>query len=249
MPPQCRRALRRILGIQSAARYIHGLMLSERIRNIEQRIADACARGGRTRDEVTLVAVTKTLPASIINEAIATGLHDIGENRVQEYLSKRDELGTHRFHMIGHLQRNKVRQILDVVSLIHSVDSLALAEEIDRVAAARGTAVDVLVEVNSSGESSKFGVAPDDVPALCDAITRLPRIRLRGLMTVAEFVADPEVLRPAFRRMRELRDELARTRSPGIRELSMGMTNDFEIAIEEGATLIRLGSAIFGARE
>lgn len=223
-------------------------MLSERIRDIELRIAGACTRGGRSRDEVTLVAVTKTLPASIINDAIHAGLQDIGENRVQEYLSKRIDLAPHRFHMIGHLQRNKARQIIDVVSLLHSVDSLALAEELDRLAAARARTVEVLLEVNTSGEPSKFGVSPEDVPSLCRAIALLPRVRVRGLMTVAEFVADPETLRPAFRRMRELRDELARTYGDEIRELSMGMSNDFEVAIEEGATLIRLGSAIFGPR-
>lgn len=230
-------------------------MLTERILHIEDRIARACARSGRVRGDVTLVAVTKTLSAERVNEALAAGLTDIGENRVQEWLGKRDRLLPHRFHMIGHLQRNKVRQILDHVTLIHSVDSLALAEEIDRQAAALPRdvsgerTVDVLLEVNSSGESSKFGVAPGDVADLADAMLRLPRLRLRGLMTVAEFVEDPELLRPAFGRMRELRDTLAARHSgAGIRELSMGMTNDFEIAIEEGATIIRIGSAIFGPR-
>lgn len=224
-------------------------MVIERIRHIEERIQHACVRSGRTREEVTLVVVTKTQDAERINEALAAGLPDIGENRVQEYLAKHDALQPHRFHMIGHLQRNKVRQIINDVFLIHSVDSIPLAEEIERLAAISGREVDVLLEVNSSGEESKFGVAPEDVPVLAEALLRLSHVRLRGLMTVAAFVEDAATLRPAFRRLRELRDELAaRHPDAGIRELSMGMTNDFEIAIEEGATLIRLGSAIFGPR-
>lgn len=237
------------LGNQKAGEYIQLLMLAANIRHIEKRVSSACERSGRSRDDVTLVAVTKTQPAALVNEALAAGLPDIGENRVQEYLSKRDELLPHRFHMIGHLQRNKVRQIIDFASLIHSVDSIALAEEIERLAGSRGSTVNVLIEVNSSGEASKFGVAPDEVPLLAGQMLQLPHVRLRGLMTVAEFVEDAAALRPAFRMMRELRDELAqRYDSTDIRELSMGMTNDFEIAIEEGATLIRLGSAIFGHR-
>lgn len=209
----------------------------------------ACERSGRAREDVTLVVVTKTQTAETINEALALGVTDIGENRVQEYLGKREELAPHRFHMIGHLQRNKVKHIIDAVSLIHSVDDEALAGEIERRAAAADRIVDVLLEVNSSGEESKFGVSPDAVPALAARVLELPHVRLRGLMTVAEYVEDPERLRPAFRRMRELRDELAaRHPGAGIDALSMGMTNDFEIAIEEGATLIRLGSAIFGPR-
>ncbi|MBR9976054.1 MAG: YggS family pyridoxal phosphate-dependent enzyme [Bacteroidetes bacterium] len=224
-------------------------MVIERIRHIEERIQHACVRSGRTREDLTLVVVTKTQDAERINEALAAGLPDIGENRVQEYLAKHDALLPHRFHMIGHLQRNKVRQIINDVFLIHSVDSIPLAEEIERLAAISGREVDVLLEVNSSGEESKFGVAPEDVPVLAEALLRLSHVRLRGLMTVAAFVEDAATLRPAFRRLRELRDELAaRHPDAGIRELSMGMTNDFEIAIEEGATLIRLGSAIFGPR-
>lgn len=237
------------LGIPARAKYIHLLMLTERIRHIEERIQHACVRSGRSREEVALVAVTKTQDAGRINEALAAGLSDIGENRVQEYLSKRDALLPHRFHMIGHLQRNKVRQIIEHVDLIHSVDSMTLAEEIERLAATSDREVDVLLEVNSSGEESKYGVAPTEVAALAEALLRLSHVRLRGLMTVAAYVEDAETLRPAFRRMRELRDQLAgRHPDAGIRELSMGMTNDFEIAIEEGATLIRLGSAIFGPR-
>ncbi|MBE0644648.1 MAG: YggS family pyridoxal phosphate-dependent enzyme [Bacteroidetes bacterium] len=224
-------------------------MLAERIRHIEQRILGACERSGRRREDVTLVAVTKTQPAERINHVLAEGLLDIGENRVQEYLAKCEQLQPHRFHMIGHLQRNKVKFIIESTVLIHSVDSPALADEIGRQCVRLGRTCDVLIEVNSSGEDSKFGVAPDDVPALAEHIISIPAVRLRGLMTVAAFMDDPERIRPAFGMMRGLRDTLVAAHpDQHIRELSMGMTNDFEIAIEEGATLIRIGSAIFGPR-
>jgi pyridoxal phosphate enzyme (YggS family) len=225
-------------------------MVAEHIQHIETRIADACRRAGRTRDEVTLVAVTKTQPVDVINDAIRLGLTDIGENRVQEYLGKRDGLLPHRFHMIGHLQRNKVKYLIGDLEMIHSVDSADLAEELEKRSTAADLTTDVLIEVNTSGEDSKFGVSPGSVPILAETILSLPHVRLRGLMTVAEYVEDPEDVRPSFRLLRTLRDELQK-RFPdgGIRELSMGMTNDFEIAIEEGATLIRIGSAIFGPRE
>lgn len=224
-------------------------MLAERIRHIEERIQHACERSGRTRDELTLVAVTKTQPFDVVNRAIAAGLMDIGENRVQEYLAKQPQLQPHRFHMIGHLQRNKVKQVLPHASMIHSVDSAALADEIQRRSPGGEVRHDVLIEVNSSAEKSKFGLLPEDVPLLAGHIMTLPALRLRGLMTVAAYVEDAESLRPTFRLMRELRDALAEQYpDEEIRELSMGMTNDFEIAIEEGATLLRIGSAIFGSR-
>ncbi len=237
------------LGIEVPGEYIHCLMLAERITNIEERIRGACERSGRAREEVTLVAVTKTQSAQRVNEVLAEGLRDIGENRVQEYLDKRGALGSHRFHMIGHLQRNKVKYIAESVVLVHSVDTAALADEIDRQCSQLDRVCDVLIEVNSSGEESKFGVTPDALPALADHIMQTAHVRLRGLMTVAAYEDDPERVRPAFRLMRSLRDELV-SRYPGksVGELSMGMTNDFEVAIEEGATLIRIGSAIFGPR-
>jgi PLP dependent protein len=223
-------------------------MLADRIAHIERSIQQACARAGRLRSDVTLIAVTKTQPASIINDAIQLGLTELGENRVQEYLSKRGQLLPHRFHMIGHLQRNKVRQIIGMPVLIHSVDSVELAAEIDKRSQASGIVTDVLLEVNTSGEESKEGVSPADLRRLADALRPMRALRLRGLMTVAAF-EDAECVRPAFRLLRELRDELRIAfNDEAISELSMGMTNDFQVAIEEGATIIRIGSAIFGPR-
>ncbi len=224
-------------------------MLEDRIAEIERKIQQACGRVGRARSEVTLVTVTKTQAASVVNEAIALGLTDIGENRVQEYLGKRDQLAPHRFHMIGHLQRNKVRQIVGAAVLIHSVDSLDLAQEISRRSEQHGVVTDLLVEVNTSGEASKEGVEPDAVREIAAGIRALPSVRLRGLMTVAAF-DEAENVRPGFRLLRELCDSLRREfQDESIRELSMGMTNDFDVAIEEGATIIRIGSAIFGPRQ
>jgi PLP dependent protein len=224
-------------------------MLADRIADIERSIQQACARAGRPRRDVTLVAVTKTQSSTIINEAIRLGLVELGENRVQEYLSKREELLRHRFHMIGHLQRNKVRHIIGLPVLIHSVDSAELAAEIDKRSQASGLVTEVLLEVNTSGEQSKEGVSPDAVLQLADAVKQMQAVRLRGLMTVAA-LDDAELQRPAFRLLRELRDELRRNcDDEAISELSMGMTNDFEVAIEEGATLVRIGSAIFGPRQ
>jgi PLP dependent protein len=223
-------------------------MLPERIRHIDERIRAACARAGRLREEVTLVAVTKTQPISVINEAIALGLADIGENRVQEYLSKRPDLLPHRFHMIGHLQRNKVRMIAGLSALIHSVDAGELAREIDRRAGEAGIVAGVLLEVNTSGEASKEGVMPDGVEDLARAVRAMPNLVLRGLMTVADIAGDPEEVRPRFRLLRALRDAVREDGAAGCTELSMGMTGDFEVAVEEGATMIRIGSALFGPR-
>ncbi len=195
-----------------------------------------------------MVAVTKTQPVAVVNEAIRLGLVDIGENRVQEYLGKREALLPHRFHMIGHLQRNKVRQVIGPLTLLHSVDSVDLAHEISKRATQAGVETDVLVEVNTSGESTKEGVDPAGLARLAAEVISLPGIRLRGLMTVAAH-DDAELVRPGFRLLRELLESLCgEFHDDAIRELSMGMTNDFEVAIEEGATIIRIGSAIFGPR-
>lgn len=217
---------------------------------LELRISEACRRAGRPREGVTLVAVTKTLPPEVVNAALAAGIADIGENRVQEYLGKRPMLGPHRFHMIGHLQRNKVRQIVGMCALIHSVDSAELADEIDRRSADRGLVTPVLVEVNTSGEASKHGIEPDAAAALVAHIAGCAHLELRGLMTVAAFLDDLEQVRPMFRMLRTLRDRL-QAAHPAMRltELSMGMSHDYEVAIEEGATLIRVGTALFGARD
>jgi PLP dependent protein len=225
------------------------LMVTDRIARVQERIFRSCQKSGRTPDRVRLVAVTKTLEPETVNEAIAAGLHAIGENRVQEYLRKRPFLLPHEFHLIGHLQRNKTKAILPFCDWIHSVDSAALAEEIQRQAAVLGRTFRVLIEVNVSGEESKNGVDPDALPRLADAVAGLPNLSLRGLMTVAEYAEDAEAARPSFRRLRELREAL-QARHPGTEcdQLSMGMTHDFDVAIEEGATMVRLGTAIFGQR-
>ena len=225
------------------------LMVAERIVQIQERVSRACQTSGRPPDAVRIVVVTKTVPVPAINEVIAAGLHEIGENRVREYLRKRSSLLPHEFHFIGHLQRNKVKSILSFCDWIHSVDSLALAEEIQRHARALGRTVRVLIEVNVSGEASKSGIEVDAAATLAQAIAAMPEMHLRGLMTVAEYVEDPERARRSFRRLRETRDALrAELQDPNFNQISMGMSNDYEVAIEEGATMIRLGTAIFGQR-
>ncbi|HKA89026.1 MAG TPA: YggS family pyridoxal phosphate-dependent enzyme [Haliangiales bacterium] len=202
------------------------------------RIAAACARAGRPESAVTLCAVSKTHPAPAVREAHAAGLRDFGENYVQELLPKAAELADLdlRWHYVGHLQRNKAKDVVGRVALVHGVDSLALAEALDRRAAAP---LDVLVQVNAGDEDSKAGVAWDEVPALVAAIRRLARVRCRGLMAIPPPSEDN---RPRFRRLAELAASL------DLPELSMGMSDDFEAAIEEGATIVRIGTAIFGAR-
>lgn len=226
------------------------LMAAVHAEELELRITEACRRTGRPREDVTLIAVTKTLPPDVVNAAIAAGIADIGENRVQEYLGKRGMLAPHRFHMIGHLQRNKVRQIVGMCTLIHSVDAADLADEIDRRSAGIGQVTPVLVEVNTSGEASKHGVEPDDAAALVAHIAGCAHLELRGFMTVAAFLDDLDAVRPMFRMLRGLRDRM-QAAHPSLRltELSMGMSHDFEVAIEEGATMIRVGTALFGARD
>jgi pyridoxal phosphate enzyme (YggS family) len=217
--------------------------IAESIARLRSRITAACDRASRSAGEVTLIAVTKTHPVEAIEAALASGLHDFGENRVQEAVPKIDGLREHwadvTWHLIGNLQRNKVAAAISRFDILHTVDSERLAEAISERAEAP---IRVLIEVNVAGEASKHGVAPEDVSALAGRMARMPNIELLGLMTVAPRADDPEDIRPVFRRLREIRDGL------GLRELSMGMTDDFEVAIEEGATLVRVGRAIFGAR-
>ncbi|MDH7516196.1 MAG: YggS family pyridoxal phosphate-dependent enzyme [Bacteroidota bacterium] len=225
------------------------LDLKQNMADVRERVRTSCARAGREVESVRLIAVTKTVPPEWINQAISLGITDVGENRVQEYLSKRDSLLPHTFHFIGRLQRNKVRHILPYCAWIHSVDSLRLAEEIQHRAESAGLRVNILLEVNVSGEESKGGIPPQKVVELADGVLSMPNIECRGLMTVPEASDDPESVRPAFRMLRLLLEELRR-RYPGrpLTELSMGMSADFETAIEEGATMVRLGTAIFGPR-
>lgn len=218
--------------------------IAANIAAVRERIARAAERSGRGRHDVTLVAVTKTQPVADVLAARAAGVRDFGENRVQEAAPKvaaaRAAGVDARWHLVGHLQRNKARAALGLFDILHSVDANRLARALEAAAPA---AVPVLIEVNVSGEASKFGVTPAGLPALADVVRSLPRLDLRGLMTVAPQGARPDDVRGIFRRLRRLNDGL---RLP---ELSMGMTDDFEIAIEEGATLVRIGRAIFGARE
>lgn len=210
--------------------------------DVELRIAAACARAGRQRADVTLVAVTKTFPAADVEQAIAAGVTDVGENKVQEARDKRPLVtAPARWHLIGHLQSNKAKDAVRLFDVVQSVDSLELAQRLSRLADAAGRTLDVLLQVNVGNEEQKSGADPADVPALAQAVASLPALRLTGLMAIPPFV-EQEAVRPFFRKLRTLRDSLA------LPELSMGMTDDFEVAIEEGATIIRVGRAIFGAR-
>ena len=222
--------------------------MKARLARVEQQIADAAARAGRSPGEVTLVAVSKTFPLDVVKAAFELGITDLGENRAQELKQKVAALGSGpTWHFVGHLQTNKVKQVLGAASLIHSVDRFGLAEAIDRRARALDIKQRVLLEVNVSGEGSKHGVAPQSLMRLAEEVSELASLEVQGLMTMAPFSDDPENSRPYFAELRELGAELT-SLLPGAEELSMGMTRDFEVAIEEGATLVRIGEAIFGPR-
>lgn len=200
---------------------------------------------------VKLIAVTKTVSIARIREAVDGGVWDLGENRVQELLAKVDALPpTVRWHLIGHLQTNKVKHIIDRVAMIHSLDSLHLAEEIEKRSVAGERITPVLVQVNMAGEETKYGLAPEEVSDFLGEMVRFPHLSVQGLMTVAPYVTDAEENRPVFRRMRTLQHQIAALALPQVemRELSMGMSNDYTIAVEEGATMVRVGSSIFGER-
>ncbi|MEA2490742.1 MAG: dependent protein [Acidobacteriota bacterium] len=214
---------------------------------VEQRIAAACDRAGRARTDVQLVAVTKTFPAADVSAAIAAGMTDVGENRVQEARDKQPLVtgsaggGSARWHLIGHLQSNKAKDAVRLFDVIQTVDSLDLGQKLARAAEAAGKRPEILIEVNVGGEPQKAGVEPADVPTLAAALRALPALHLTGLMTIPPH-GEAEAMRPHFRELRRLRDQL------GLEQLSMGMTDDFDVAIEEGATIIRVGRAIFGSR-
>lgn len=208
---------------------------------MEERIAAACARAGRRREEITLVAVSKVFPAQAIREAYALGLRDFGENYVQEFESKQPDLTDlpgARFHLIGHLQSNKSRRAAELFDVIQTIDTPKLARRLNEV----GKPLEVMIEVKLSSEQTKSGVSAQDLPALVEAVRGCSHLRLIGLMTIPPWSEDPEASRPYFRRLRELAN------AAGVSGLSMGMSHDFEIAIEEGATYIRVGTAIFGPR-
>jgi len=228
-------------------------LIEERLAEVERRIGEACRRAGRARSEVTLVAVTKTVSIDIARALHDIGVADLGESRPQELWRKAADLPPSvRWHMIGHLQRNKVERTLPVAQLIHSVDSVRLLDEIEQEARKQNRDVTVLLEINASREAAKHGFAPESVSEVLPRLGGLERVRVAGLMTMAALEADPEQCRPAFALVRELRDRLAPQIAPphSMQHLSMGMSNDFEVAIEEGATLVRLGTVLFeGAGE
>lgn len=223
--------------------------LSSRLEGIRARIATAAAKAGRSADQVELVAVSKNHDAEAVREAWEAGQGVFGENRVQELITKAPLLpAATRWHFIGHLQSNKVRKLLPLCELIHGIDSLDLARQVDRIAGELGAFPRILLEVNVSGEASKHGFQPETLKEELETLLTLQRVQVEGLMTIAPFAEDPETARPVFARLREYRDELAALGGTPLPILSMGMSGDYEIAIEEGATIVRIGTAIFGER-
>jgi len=219
-------------------------VLADRIASVRSRIVEACVRSGRDAN-VMLVAVTKTVSPQVAAIAAELGLTDLGESRPQELWKKAEAVPGAKWHLIGHLQRNKLDRTVPLVSLIHSVDSTRLLEALDAFGRKRGSPVPVLLEVNCSGEANKGGFAPADVPAVCDNALSHSGVSIRGLMTMAAFVEGPQAARPTFTMLRELRGVLRFRTGLALPELSMGMSNDFEVAVEEGATLVRIGTTLF----
>ncbi len=226
-------------------------MLKDQLQEVEKRIQAACDRAGRKREEVTLIAVSKTKPVETLQEAYDLGVRIFGENKVQELTAKYEALPKDiHWHMIGHLQTNKVKYIIDKAELIHSVDSLKLAETIEKEAAKQDLIADILVEVNVAEEESKFGMKMEEVIPFVEKVSAFPHVRVRGLMTIAPFVEDPEENRSIFADLHKLYIDIKKKNHDNdtVSVLSMGMTNDYEVAIEEGATMVRVGTGIFGAR-
>ena len=226
-------------------------MLKENLREVEGRVEAACKRAGRDVSEVTLIAVSKTKPVEDLQEIYDAGKRDFGENKVQELCAKMEVMPQDiKWHMIGHLQRNKVKYIVGNVALIHSVDSFRLAEEINIQAKKRGIIVPILVEVNIAGEETKFGTTAEDAMLLVEEISKLENIRIKGLMTIAPYVENPEDNRLYFRKIKQLSVDITNKNIDNVfmEILSMGMTGDYMVAIEEGATMVRVGTGIFGER-
>ena len=223
--------------------------IAENLEFIRQRIAAAAERNGRSAGEVQLVAVSKTYPPEIIREAIKAGQQCFGENRIQDALPKIDTLPPDlKWHLIGHLQTNKVRKVIGRFALFHGVDNTALAVQMNRIAEEFGVTASILLEVNISGEASKFGFTPGDLPAALDTLLPLPHLRIEGLMTMAPYSENPDSARPVFEGLRKLRDALSTATGHPLKQLSMGMSGDFEQGVAEGATIVRIGSSIFGSR-
>jgi pyridoxal phosphate enzyme (YggS family) len=220
-------------------------VLVERLAGVRARVSDACRRAGRDPAGVALVAVTKTVSPRVAAVVRELGVRDLGEGRPQELWKKAEAVPDVNWHLVGHLQRNKIDRTVPLVALIHSVDSERVLDALDAFGRTRGTPVPVLLEVNCSGEESKGGFAPDAVPALGDGLVARAGVTVRGLMTMAAYADDPEAARPAFVKLRELRDALAVRTGLALAELSMGMSNDFGVAVEEGATFVRVGTTLF----
>jgi len=225
------------------------MSVAENFAVVQERIAKACARAGRDPGSVMLLAVTKGMPPQTVEQAIEAGQMFFGENKVQEAKAKIPLCpGRCRWHMIGHLQSNKCRDAVQLFEMIESVDSVALAEELNKWSDKTGKRMPILLEVNVAGEASKFGLKPEQTADACCAINELPRLEVHGLMTIAPWTPDPEKVRPAFRRLRELKAACEEKLGAPLSHLSMGMSGDFEVAIEEGSTIVRVGTALFGAR-
>ena len=227
-------------------------MLADNLREVKEKIAEACRRSGRSAEDITLCAVSKTKPEEDILTLYNAGQRDFGENYIQELRQKHDDLPKDiRWHMIGHLQRNKVKYIAEYVSMIHSVDSIELARTIEKEAAKHDRVIPILIEVNIAGEDTKFGVSADEAEALIREISLLPHVQVRGLMTSAPFVEDPEEDRIHFRNLAHLSVDIANKNIDNVTVdvLSMGMSNDYEVALEEGSTIVRVGTSIFGKRD
>jgi PLP dependent protein len=223
--------------------------VAENLERVREKIAGAAVKRGRAVDEIELVAITKTHPADKVREAIEAGQTLFGESRVQEARAKIPELPSNlRWHFVGHLQKNKIRHALPLFELFHSIDSLALAQDMNRIANEEGMHPRVLLEVNVAGEGSKFGFKPETVGAEMESLLALPRLSIEGLMCIPPLAEEAEVSRACFVQLRELRDALEKEFDLKLPQLSMGMTNDFMVAVEEGATLVRVGTAIFGER-
>jgi pyridoxal phosphate enzyme (YggS family) len=228
------------------------MTIRENLEKVKERIAAACARVGRSPEEIALVAASKTVGPDRIQEAVDAGVHVVGENRVQEAAGKIAAVsGDVTWHMIGHLQRNKAARAIELFDMIQSVDSLRLARELDKRSAEAGRSMDILVEVNTSGEETKFGIVPDAAVDAVGEMSDLPHLAVRGLMTIGAFTDDEGTVRKCFSRLRGLAEEVRRAGFAGVemKYLSMGMTSDFEPAIEEGSDMVRLGTAIFGPRQ
>lgn len=225
--------------------------IRDHLNEVRENIQKACEKAGRSPQEVTLIAVSKTKPLFMLEEAYEAGARDFGENKVQEILEKHPKMPEDaRFHMIGHLQRNKVKQVLPHAVLIHSGDSYRLAEQISQEAGKLGITAKILLEVNVAKEESKFGMMPEDVEKMAGQIAALPHLQIEGLMTIAPFVDDPEKNRPVFRKLYQLSVDIKKKNIDNVNMgvLSMGMTGDYQVAVEEGSTMIRVGTGIFGAR-